>query len=101
NDASNVAYTTEASGNVGDGVYNGPYTTNLNLVAGDNVIAVEVHQNGTGSSDVCFGATFSGGIPSVASTTVSAPPLQISKSQGTNVVVTWPGTGFTLEKKNV
>src|SRR5205823_3385937 len=35
NDASNVTYTTQASVNVGDGAYNGPYTTNVNLVAGD------------------------------------------------------------------
>ena len=84
-------------------MYNGPYSTNFNVVAGENVIAVEVHQNGTASSDVTFGATFSAtGIPSVTSGGgAQGPPLQISKSQGTNVVVTWSGTGYVLEKKNV
>jgi len=102
NDATNVTYTDQASVNVGDGVYNGPYTTTFsNLVAGDNVIAVEVHQNGTASSDITFGASFDLSIPSVPKGgTLTAPPLQIVKS-GTNAIVSWAGTGYTLEKKTV
>ena len=63
--------------NVGDAVYNGPYTATFsNLVSGDNVIAVEVHQNGTASSDITFGSEFDISVPSVTkSGTVSAPPV--------------------------
>src|SRR5207247_10888127 len=53
-----VNYLTQASTNVGDAVDVGPFTTSVNLLAGDNVIAVEVHQSGTASSDVTFGAAF-------------------------------------------
>src|SRR5262249_20754449 len=50
NTAANVNYNSQASVNVGDAVYSGPFTiTWTNIVAGDNVIAVEVHQNGTNS----------------------------------------------------
>jgi hypothetical protein len=100
NDASNVTAASSANGAI-EAAYSVPASTNLNIVAGENVIAVEVHQGSDGSSDIVFGAEFSGGIPSIPSSAPTAPPLQISKSQGTNVVVSWSGTGYILEKKNV
>ncbi|HMJ64007.1 MAG TPA: hypothetical protein VK615_01560, partial [Candidatus Binatia bacterium] len=51
-----VTYDTESPTNVGDAVYEGPFTLCVtNLRTGDNVIAVEVHQNGPTSSDVTWG----------------------------------------------
>ena len=94
-----VDWMTQGGPAIGDAAYNGPYTaTFTNLVAGDNVIAVEVHQSGTASSDITFGATYDISVDSV----ISNPPprIQITKSQGTNVVVSWaPSAGWTLEKK--
>ncbi|MGI9243149.1 MAG: hypothetical protein ACR2RV_20295, partial [Verrucomicrobiales bacterium] len=45
-----------ASDNVGDADYEGPFVLSAGtLVVGDNVIAVEVHQDEEGSSDIVFG----------------------------------------------
>jgi len=101
-----VDWMTQANTNATEGVYDGPYTATVsNILAGDNVIAVEVHQNGTGSSDITFGAEMSltadSTIGGPSGGPVGAPTLQIAKAQGTNVVVSWAGKGFTLEKKTV
>jgi len=96
-----VNYQTQATVAVGDGTWAGPFTNTLSILAGDNVVAVEVHQSGTASSDITFGAEMNIGVPSISSGGSSAPPqLQISK-QGTNAVVTWSGAGFILEKQNI
>ena len=90
-----VNYLTQAPNNTGNAVYlSGFSTTFTNLVAGDNVIAVEVHQNGTASSDITFGANFDISVPSAAP--VPMPPVQIAKTNGTNVVVSWLGTPFPI-----
>jgi hypothetical protein len=53
-----VSYSTPAGRTVDNAVYEGPFVrTPTNLVAGTNVLAVEVHQVNTNSSDVVFGAT--------------------------------------------
>jgi len=95
-----ITYVTQAPTAIGDGNYSGPYTTNItvNIPPGDNVIACEVHQSGTASSDISFGAEISVTGLSVGSSTPQPPVLAIAK-QGTNVVVSWSGKG-TLEKKN-
>lgn len=100
NNAATVNYNSQASINVGDAIYNGPYpVTWTNIVAGDNVIAAEVHQNGTNSSDVTFGAEFTIGSTSTnQSPCDDNPPLSITR-QGTNVLVLWQGNGFRLEKR--
>jgi hypothetical protein len=50
-----ISYTTPAGG-IGDATYQGPFRVPAtNLLAGDNLIAVEVHQNTAGSGDVVFG----------------------------------------------
>jgi hypothetical protein len=84
-----VEYVTQgAGGAVGDAVYDGPFTVAVsNLVSGDNVIAVEVHQIGTGSSDIVWGMEFGG-------VTASIDPIVIvTQPVGTNVMEPTP---FTL-----
>ena len=97
NTGANVTYTDQASVNVGDAAYAGPFTAIFtNLVVGDNVIAVEVHQNATASSDITFGAEFFGEVPSVVFTGETTGRLEVSRFDG-NIVVSWTGNGFTLE----
>jgi hypothetical protein len=98
--AGTVTAATFASAGVGDGTNQGPHTfIATNLVAGDNVIAVEVHQNALGSSDVTWGGQFAVSIPSMVllppSTNacipnpVAAPRLLVQRATGTNVVLSW------------
>jgi len=52
-----VDYNTPADRTVGNAEFEGPYTVSSSaLRAGDNVLAVEVHQTNSGSSDVVMGA---------------------------------------------
>jgi hypothetical protein len=51
-----VGHGTFASDNVGDANYEGPFDLAVaDLIVGENVLAVEVHQDGPGSSDIVFG----------------------------------------------
>jgi hypothetical protein len=99
-----VDWMTQANVNATEGIYNGPFTAIVsNVVAGDNVIAAEVHQNGTASSDITFGAEMT--IAGQSTTTGgpgAIPNLQIVKTQGTNVVLSWPQSTspFLLEKRS-
>nr|HOD83861.1 lamin tail domain-containing protein [Phycisphaerae bacterium] len=53
--AGDVTYSTLASRNVGNGAIEGPFTISTDaLVRGDNVLAVEVHQSNSNSSDISF-----------------------------------------------
>jgi len=53
-----VNYSTLASPGVGDATLTGPFIVpGSALLGGDNVLAVEVHQSGTTSSDIVFGMT--------------------------------------------
>jgi len=53
-----VTFNTPAGRTVDNAFYEGPFVlTPTNLVAGTNVLAVEVHQVNTNSSDVVFGAS--------------------------------------------
>ncbi|HUT11618.1 MAG TPA: CotH kinase family protein, partial [Thermoguttaceae bacterium] len=62
-----VAATDFANKSVGNAVYDGPYSIPTDaLVQGDNVIAVEVHQITTGSSDVVFGLELEAAFPAVS-----------------------------------
>jgi hypothetical protein len=60
--------------------------TNALLVA-DNVIAVEVHQVGTGSSDIVHGLSLTAIVPSALAIT-SQPPSQLSTTVGSSVALT-------------
>jgi hypothetical protein len=59
-----------------------------NLAIGDNVIAVEIHQNGTASTDITWGGQFSLFVPSTIP--VPVPPL----SACTNIALTLPALRF-------
>ena len=73
------------------------------LRSGDNVVAVEVHQNGTASNDIVIGADIS--LAASSSTPLAPPPagqgnlptLAIAK-QGSNFVISWSGTGLILQQ---
>jgi hypothetical protein len=92
---------TQAAPNVGNAVLvTAPNTVTLtNLVGGTNVLAVEVHQEGTASSDVVMGVELALSSPSVVIPpptnqppvcTYVAPsvPLRIERV-GTNLVLSW------------
>lgn len=65
-------YSTLAARNVDNATLEGPFVLPSDgLVSGENVLAVEVHQIATGSSDVAFGLSLSAVTPTVA---VAATP---------------------------
>ncbi len=66
-----------------------------NLLDGDNLLAVEVHQQSTNSSDVVFGSTIS-----LVRALASETPLRITQTNNV-VVVSWSGAGLTLQQTNV
>ncbi|MCX7872611.1 MAG: lamin tail domain-containing protein, partial [Verrucomicrobiae bacterium] len=94
--ATSLTYSTLASGTVGDATLEGPFDIPATyLVNGTNVIAVEVHQNSTGSSDIVFGMsleTLKGNIAlatpgsknSVAMTLPTMPPVWLNEVQPYN-----------------
>ena len=92
--------TTQANTNVADGVFSGPFTiVATNLVGGQNVVAVEVHQNGGASSDITFGAELNITVASVLyPTIVQSPQLIATRQPNGTVVLSWSGNGFTLEQ---
>ncbi len=68
-----VNYSTFAAPGIGDAAYEGPYLIPApNLVQGENVLAVEVHQQNATSSDVVFGITLDVVYSSVAPFTPGA-----------------------------
>jgi hypothetical protein len=89
--ASAIAYGTFATGSHEASTFGGPEVISAaSLVPGDNVFAAEVHQFDATSSDIVFGAEL------IATLTATPPvPLKFSPPvlSGTNLVVTWTGTG--------
>ncbi len=93
-------YTTLAT-NVADGVYEGPFTvTPTNLVYGNNILAVEVHQSVATSSDIAFALKLDsiyvstmtnlafatpGATNSVAATLPPFPPVWLNEVQVANL----------------
>ncbi len=63
-----------------------------NLVAGDNVLAVEVHNYTAGSPDITFGTSLS-----LAFSFANPPQLQFNYS-GQGLVLSWSRGGFTLQQ---
>jgi hypothetical protein len=62
-----VTYSTPASRNVNNAVLEGPFSVSAsNLVQGDNVLAVEVHQISQTSGDIVFGVQLSAAITAPA-----------------------------------
>jgi hypothetical protein len=69
----------------------GPIVT-TNLVAGENVLAVEVHNRSAGSGDVTFGLSASLTLPYTL-----YPTLKIAQSNSA-VVMSWDQGGYTLQQ---
>jgi len=90
---------TQALSTVGDAILAGPFVIlNItNLVSGTNVLAAEVHQQGSVSADVVMGVELSLEIPGVV---LPAPPpdarLSITPSGG-QFVLAWSEPDFVLE----
>jgi len=63
-----------------------------NLVSGDNVLAVEVHNYNAGSRDITFGTALSAKIPYALS-----PQLSVLYANGT-VTLSWNRGGFVLQQ---
>jgi hypothetical protein len=84
-----VSYSTEgAGGAIGDATMEGPVTFCVtNLLAGDNVVAVEVHQIGAGSSDILWGMELQTVVAQIEPVSILIQPT------GTNVTEPRP---FTL-----
>jgi len=78
-----VGYTTEgAGGAIGDATLEGPVTFCVtNLMAGDNVVAVEVHQIGTGSSDIVWGMELQTVVPQIEPVSIVAQPVGVTNTE--------------------
>jgi hypothetical protein len=63
-----------------------------NLVSGDNVLAVEVHQAATTSPDIVFGCALS------YAQTVTIPPTLNFFYERNILSLYWNGSGFTLQQ---
>ncbi|MDB6035643.1 MAG: hypothetical protein JWM16_5981, partial [Verrucomicrobiales bacterium] len=95
--AGSVTWTTSA-GTAVEAAYAGPFLQTLsNIVSGENIIAAEVHQAGTASSDMCFGAEFSLKAPSLLIPVVTFPKVRMTVSKSP-LRLSWPGTGYILQR---
>jgi hypothetical protein len=75
--AAGAAYDFTTSFGGHENSWEGPFTiAGTNLVAGENILAVEVHQSGTGSSDLVFGAELL--VSTVPTTPIPTPTNQTS-----------------------
>lgn len=63
-----------------------------NLVTGDNVLAVEVHNYSAGSPDITFGVAVSAVVPFTR-----APELELHVSNSV-MTLSWSGSGFVLQQ---
>jgi hypothetical protein len=85
-----ITYSLSAAGH--ENIYEGPYDIGItNLVEGENVLAAEVHQAGTSSSDIVFGLELIATVPLPPPTTLS-----VTRS-GSLVSIAWSPAGGTLE----
>ena len=96
-----IAWATLAIGGaVGNAGYEGPTRVPAtSLQEGDNVMAVEVHQASTGSSDIVFGMILE---QVYESALLECPALVIQRPlPGGNIQITWPtGTPCVLQQAN-
>jgi hypothetical protein len=83
-----VSFNTVAGRTVDNAVYEGPFVlTPTNLVAGTNVLAVEVHQVNATSSDVVFGASVEALV--LPSQTMPERPFLKSARAGSQLRLEW------------
>jgi cytochrome c len=90
-----VNYLTNASSNVGGSDESRFFPTNISsalLRAGTNLLAVELHQSGTNTTDAGFELSLTGTIPRNIRPTIS---FQISSG---NFVLNWTAINFALEE---
>jgi hypothetical protein len=87
--AAGANYTNFATANLAEGVLT---VSNLTgFVQGNNVIAVEVHQDSLGSSDIVWGMQLEALVPSFAA---AGPTLHVTRNEITGAVtVSWSGSG--------
>ena len=91
---------TPSSRSIGDAYYEGPFEIPaIGLVAGDNVLAVEVHQTSATSSDVTMGVQLFmlGAAPDPSAT---LPKFTSVAQTGTSLRIEWTGAA-TLESADV
>ena len=92
-----LAATNFANRSVGDAASEGPFSVAMtNLHSGANLMAIEVHQATAGSSDITFAANLEAIIPSFDLAVLAPPPLAIQQV-GPDAILSWPGSGFTLQ----
>jgi hypothetical protein len=63
-----------------------------NLIVGDNVLAVEVHNYNAGSPDITFGSQLA------VLTTIALPPQLDIQASSNQLTVSWTRGGFTLQQ---
>jgi hypothetical protein len=81
-----IGYLTTAN-STGENSIDTEFLTATNLMIGSNVIAVEIHQESTGSSDVSFDFELQGVFP---------PPVHAAQF-GEDLVLYWLKSGYRLE----
>ncbi len=82
----NIVYNTTASGNSGDNATANTTVANA-LLTGNNVIAIEVHQHTTSSSDISFDFSLSGNPAAGIAVVTRGPYLQ--RATNNSMVVRW------------
>ena len=107
-----VTYSTAATPGVGDATYAGPtIASGSALLAGDNVLAVEVHQSGPASTDVVFGMKLEttydvlnkytpGAANSVRATLPAFPPVWLNELLPTNFFLGTNGISDRLGERD-
>src|SRR6185436_19701117 len=76
----------------------GPFQLSIsNLVSGDNVLAVEVHQSSTNSTDVEFAVEL---VANIAGFGAAAPRINFTHNANNTITLTWSATGFCLQQAN-
>lgn len=85
-----ITYTTEASSTIsfgGESSWNQTSISSSYLVNGANTIAVEIHQDDAGSSDISFDLKLSGNLSPITTTVDRGPYLNIATSN--SIIVKW------------
>jgi hypothetical protein len=86
-----ISYGTFAARTVPDATFEGPFfLRSTNLVIGENIIAVEVHQNSTNSSDIVFGLNLTA---TSQSPIIQSQPSSKNVHSGENVTFAVSATG--------
>ncbi len=88
--------------NSADAVPRGPFSVLLtNLLPGRNVLAAEVHQGATFSSDVVFGLEYTLSAPGFVfpdPPLLEAPQIFLRNLSQTDIAIEWHGAGYALER---